>query len=218
MPGSERERPLLIGLTGPIGCGKSAVASMLAEVGGTVIDADQLAREVTGPGAPVLAGIRRRFGDGVFAADGALDRPALAELVFNDARALADLEALTHPLVRQLVEERLAAASREHVPFVVIEAIKLVEGGLAARCDEAWLVDCTPVNQRARLVSRGSGEADAERRMAAQGPGLADRLAAQLAALAHGPRVRRLATDGSLDETRTAAEDALADALQPFLD
>ena len=133
---------------------------MLAEVGGTVIDADELAREVTGPGAPVLAGIRRRFGDGVFAADGALDRPALAELVFDDARALADLEALTHPLVRQLVDERLAAASREHVPFVVIEAIKLVEGGLAARCDEAWLVDCTPVNQRARLVVTRLGRSD----------------------------------------------------------
>jgi dephospho-CoA kinase len=215
---ADRDRPLLIGLTGPIGCGKSTIAVMLRDLGGDVIDADQLARQVTVTGAPVLAHIRRRFGDNVFAADGALDRTALARVVFGDPAALADLEALTHPLVRKLVDERLADAARDRVPFVAVEAIKLVEGGLAARCDVVWLVDCSPAVQRQRLLSRGTPEVDAAQRMATQGDDLAERLAGQLAGVPGGPSVRRLVTDGSLEETRTSVEDALADALAPLLD
>ena len=216
--GGNGGRPLLIGLTGPIGCGKSTVAGMLADLGGMVVDADDLARRVTALGAPVLKDIRRRFGDEVFAPDGSLDRAALAAVVFKDPVALADLEALTHPLVRRLVDERLAAATHDGVPFVAIEAIKLVEGGLAMRCDVLWLIDCSPHIQRRRLLSRGTNEADAAQRIAAQGDDLADRLARQLSAESDGPVVRRLTTDGSLEETRAAVEDALADALEPLLD
>jgi dephospho-CoA kinase len=214
---NDRDRPLLIGLTGPIGCGKSTVADMLRELGGEVIDADQLARQVTAPGAPVLADIRQRFGDSVLAADGSLDRAALAGVVFSDPAALADLEALTHPLVRQLVDKRLEEAQRDRVPFVSVEAIKLVEGGLARRCDVVWLVGCSRAAQRRRLISRGLSQTDADQRMGAQGDDLVERLALQLGDEA-GIVVRRLSTEGSLAETRAVVEDALADALEPLLD
>jgi dephospho-CoA kinase len=203
--------PPVIGLTGPIGCGKSTVARMLAELGGTVIDADVLAREVTGAGEPTLPQIRARFGDAVFAADGSLDRAAMADVVFNDAAALTDLEHIVHPAVRRRLETDLATAARSDVPFVAVEAIKLVEGGLAERCDEVWLVDCSPGTQRQRILARGGDPEDADRRLRSQGEDLTLRLAAQLDGRV---RYRRLSTDGSVEETRDRVEDALADLLE----
>jgi dephospho-CoA kinase len=214
----EARQPLLIGLTGPIGCGKSTVARMLGELGGAVIDADVLARRATDPGRPALPQIRKRFGDGVFSRDGELDRAAMAAVVFDDAAALADLERIIHPEVRRLVDAELRSAAVSNAPFAVIEAIKLVEGGLAERCDEVWLIDCPPDVQRKRLSSRGVTEDDAERRMAAQGAGLVERLQSTIDGAAdrdsdRRPRVRVIAAAGKLDETRERAEDALADAL-----
>lgn len=199
--------PVVIGLTGPIGCGKSTVAAMLGELGGCVIDADALARDVTAPGEPALSAIRARFGDAVFEPSGVLDRAALGRIVFSDPEALRDLEAIVHPGVRRLVEERLERARRAGDPFVVVEAIKLVEGGLAERCDEVWLIECPPDLQRERLADRGMPTADVERRLAAQGPDLAERLS--------GRADRRLETSGSLESTRERVEDALADVLAP---
>ena len=200
-------RPLIIGLTGPIGCGKSTVAAWLGELGGTVIDADALAHAVTAPGQPALVAIRDRFGDAVITASGALDRAALGAIVFADPTALRDLEAIVHPGVRVLVEDRLERAQRADDPFVVVEAIKLVEGGLAERCDEVWLIECLPQVQRARLTGRGLDAAEAERRMSAQGTDLAERLAA------HADR--RVDTSGSRESVRECVEDALADVLAP---
>ena len=148
--------PAIIGLTGPIGCGKTTVGSMLAELGGAFIDADALARTVTAPGQPALRALRERFGDSVFETSGALDRAALGRIVFEDPAALADLEAIVHPGVRALLEERLERARREGDPFVVVEAIKLIEGGLAQRCDEVWVVECPADVQRRRLAERGA--------------------------------------------------------------
>jgi dephospho-CoA kinase len=207
-------RPLLIGLTGPIGCGKSNVGRVLGELGGTVIDADTLSREASARGGPAVGPIRERFGDRVFTATGDLDRAALAAIVFNDPAALADLERIIHPQVRKLFNARVTAAQRDHVPFVAVEAIKLVEGGLAEQCDEVWLVECSEATQRARLAHRGTPKDDIERRLGAQGPDLAARLT-QL--LGDRPGVRHLSTEGSLDETRAIVEDALADALEAFL-
>ena len=208
------QRPFLIGITGPIGCGKSTVARMLSDLGGTIIDADALARQVTQAGEPTLGPIRQRFGDDVFKADGTLDRTALGRVVFDDPAALTALEQIVHPAVRRLIDKRLDEADREHAPFVVIEAIKLVEGGLAERCDEVWLVECLPSTQRHRLAERNVDKADAERRMAAQGEDLAERLAA---ALEGRVRVRRLATEGTIEQTQSQVEDSLADALTPLV-
>ncbi|MEX1295778.1 MAG: dephospho-CoA kinase [Candidatus Limnocylindrales bacterium] len=198
---------LIIGLTGPIGCGKSTVGSWLGELGGAVIDADALAREVTAPGQPALRAIRERFGDEVFEASGALDRAALGAVVFSDPAALRDLEAIVHPGVRTLVEQRLERATREADPFAVIEAIKLVEGGLAERCDEVWLIECAPDVQRERLLGRGMDGADVERRLGTQGPDLAERLAEHA--------TRRIDTSGTREDVRERVEDALADVLAP---
>jgi dephospho-CoA kinase len=214
-PQRRRRTPLLIGITGPIGCGKSTVGRMLAELGGMVIDADVLARRATEPGRATLPRIRERFGDDVFRADGELDRAAMARVAFSDAAALADLERIVHPEVRTLVEEELRGAAADDAPFVVIEAIKLVEGGLANRCDEVWLVECRPDTQRQRLLGRGDTDEDASRRIDTQGPNLIGRLEATLADTnrVSEARVRRLSTDRSLNELTELVEDLLADAL-----
>ena len=104
MTGDPRKRPRSprrIGITGPIGCGKSTVAGWLGERPGVVvIDADQVAREVVEPGEPALEAIVARFGEGLRRGDGTLDREALGKIVFADPAALRDLEAITHPAVR----------------------------------------------------------------------------------------------------------------------
>jgi dephospho-CoA kinase len=164
-----RQRTLVIGLTGPIGCGKSTVAGWLEELGGVVVDADRIAREVTAPGEPALDTVIEAFGEEFMAADGSLDRAALGRVVFSDPAALATLEAIVHPAVRPRIEEAVRAAADAGAPLVVIEAIKLVEAGHAARCDEVWLVTCDAATQRERLVGRGTNEADAATRIAAQG-------------------------------------------------
>ncbi len=166
-----------IGLTGPIGCGKSTVAGWLGERPGVVvIDADQVAREVVEPGEPALDAVVARFGTDVSAPGRMpLDRAALGRIVFADPAALRDLEAITHPAVRPRILAAIAAAEAADAPAVVVEAIRLVEGGLAEVCDEVWLVTCDPTVQRERLVGRGAQSDDAERRIAAQA-GFADRL------------------------------------------
>lgn len=206
-PGVSAGDITVIGLTGPIGCGKSTVAAMLAELGGVAIDADDLARAATAPGEPAVAAIRDRFGDGVFERSGALDRAALGAIVFADPAALADLEVLVHPGVRSRIDAALATARTNGDPFVVIEAIKLVEGGLAARCDEVWLVTCDREEQVSRMRARGMSADDIERRISSQGSDLVDRL--------RPAADRLLSTSGSLESTRERVEDALADVLAP---
>ena len=183
-----------IGLTGPIGCGKSTVAGWLGERAGVVvIDADRVAREVLEPGEPALDAVVARFGSGLVGPDGSLDRAALGRIVFADPAALHDLEAIVHPAVRPRILDATARAVSEGAAAVVIEAIKLVEGGLAALCDEVWLVTCDPAVQLERVVARGSEPADADRRIAAQG-GLTDRL--------RPDATRVIDTSGTLADTR----------------
>lgn len=201
----ERGRALRIGITGPIGCGKTQVARWLGELGAVVVDADVLARDVTAPGQPAHDAVVRHFGPAVTAPDGSLDRGALARIVFADAARLRELEAIVHPAVRPPILAAIEAAERAGAPAVAIEAIKLVEGGLAALCGEVWLVICDPAVQRERLLARGMDAPGAERRMAAQA-GLADRLrpAATLV----------LDTGGSMADTRAAVASSLAEATE----
>lgn len=192
-------RPLRIGLTGPIGCGKSTVAGWLTERPGVVaIDADRIAREVLAPGSDEVAAVYARFGDSLQARDGSLDRAALGRIVFADPAELRALEAIVHPAVRVRVLAALDQAEQDGAVAVVIEAIKLVEGGLAAMCDEVWLVACDPAIQRSRLLRRGTSAQDASARIDAQST-LMDRWrsAATFVLDSSGPGagVRRVAED-----------------------
>jgi len=199
-----RTRALRIGLTGPIGCGKSTVAAWLAAAGAAVVDADVVAREVTEPGEPALAAILEAFGPTIRRPDGSLDRAALAAIVFSDADALRRLEAIVHPAVRSRLLARVEAAEAAGAEAVAIEAIRLVEGGLAELCDEVWLVTCKSADQRARLAGRGEDAADTERRIAAQA-GLAERLAPVAS--------RVLDTSGDRARARDDALNAFSEAM-----
>jgi dephospho-CoA kinase len=166
----------LIGLTGNIATGKSTVRRTLQELGALTIDADEVAREVVAPGRPALAEIVRIFGANILLANGALDRRALAAIVFEDAAKLRMLEAIVHPAVRIEVAEKLAAAKRGDV--AVLEAIKLLESGWRAHCAAIWVTTCSPEMQLQRLMeSRGMSEAEARMRIDAQPP-QAEKLAA----------------------------------------
>ncbi len=103
---------LTVGLTGGIGSGKSTVSALLASHGAVIIDYDKLARDVVEPGSPALDAIAERFGPGVIAADGTLDRPALGAVVFADATARKDLEGITHPAIRDLAVQRAGRCRR----------------------------------------------------------------------------------------------------------
>jgi len=183
----------VIGLTGPIGCGKSTVAGWLAELGAVIVDADVVARDVVERGSPALEDVVGEFGPAVVRADGTLDREALGRIVFVDPEALARLERIVHPAVRPRILAAVAAARAAHAPAVVVEAIKLVEGGLAELCDEVWLVTCAPADQRERLRRRDFTPTDAEQRIAAQGD-----LVARLTPTA----TRTIDTSGAVDLAR----------------
>jgi dephospho-CoA kinase len=158
-----------IGLTGPIGCGKSTVGRWLEELGAVVIDADDVARSVTEPGGPAFEAVLEAFGPGVRRSDGSLDRTALGRIVFADPERLRDLERIVHPAVRERILADLESADAAGSEFVAIEAIKLIEGGLAELCDEVWLVACSSTVQRERLAGRGLSETDVAQRIDAQG-------------------------------------------------
>ncbi len=171
---SAPQRPYLIGLTGNIACGKSTVLAHLAQRGADTIDADREAHVLYSPGSPIAVAIAAAFGLGVLAPDGSVDRRALGEIVFADPERLRTLERITHPAVRQRIEARIAIS---RAPVVVVDAIKLIEGGLADRCDSVWVVTCPPEQQLARLMERrGLDRAAAEARIAAQ-PLQADKVA-----------------------------------------
>ena len=157
---------LRIGLTGWIGSGKSTVSALLAERGARIVDADVLAREVVAPGTPGLTAIVDTFGEKVLTADGALDRPALAAVVFGDPAARATLDGIVHPLVRARAVELISALPADAV--VVQDIPLLVETGQADSFDLVLVVEADPETRVARLVQRGLPEGDARARIAAQ--------------------------------------------------
>ncbi len=161
----------VVGLTGGIGSGKSTLAGALRAQGVPVIDADEVARRCVAPGTPGLVAVVERFGSGVLLADGSLDRTRLAAIVFADASARKDLEAITHPCIAQGIADDVAAlAVRADRPdVVVIEHPLLVETGGHVRVDVVVVVE-TPLELRVErlIATRGMGEADARARIAAQ--------------------------------------------------
>ena len=155
-----------VGLTGGIGSGKSTVAGMFADRGAVVIDADIIAREVVRPGQPALQEITETFGPDVVSDTGELDRAGLASIVFTDEKALAQLNAITHPRIAARTQELMAAADPDAV--VVYDMPLLVENDLTEGWDWVVVVEA-PLSQRIdRLRERGVGADNMEQRMAAQ--------------------------------------------------
>jgi len=186
----DRGKPFVIGLTGPIGSGKSHVRSVLVSLGAEGIDADRVAHEVMAPDGPTHAEIVAEFGSAILGPDGSIDRGGLGARVFGDPAALARLEAIVHPAVDRAIRARVEVST---APLVVIEAIKLLEAGLArSLCGQVWVALCTRRHQFARLLaSRGMSADEVRRRLASQMP------PAQMAAQAH----RIIRTDGTTAET-----------------
>ena len=145
---------LLIGLTGGIGCGKTAVAELFAEQGVPVIDADQVAREVVAPGEAALKELCRHFGDDVLLADGRLDRGRLREIVFHDQQARLELEAILHPRIRKQMQQQLADLV---APYAILAIPLLLETGQQELVDRILVVDCPPDQQIRRVCTRDGG-------------------------------------------------------------
>ena len=160
---------LLVGLTGGIGSGKSTVARFLGDHGAVIVDADVFARDAVRAGSDAFQAVVQRFGDEVVGADGELDRPKLASVVFADRAALADLEAIIHPEVRRMIADAIQAElDTDHV--VVLVNPLLIEMGAHRDCDVVVVISADPETQVARTVARGMDEADVRARLAAQLP------------------------------------------------
>lgn len=162
----------IIGLTGGIACGKSTVSTELRAHGAAIIDADALAHELSQPHQPIYNAYVERFGSEIVAADGTLDRAAIARRVFADPAVRAEVEAIAHPIIRRAAEERLRAARDENKRAAVLDVPLLFEAGWDALADETWVVALPREEQLARLLARDkamdAGEARA--RIAAQMP------------------------------------------------
>jgi dephospho-CoA kinase len=165
---SRRNTPFVIGLTGNIATGKSVVGRMLAELGAEHIDADALVHTVLAPGGAAYPDVVAAFGADILTPDGAIDRRKLGDRVFADPAALAQLERLVHPPVIAEANRRIAASA---APVVVVEAIKLLESGMAETYDAIWVTTCSEETQVARLMTtRNFDREEALRRIHAQPP------------------------------------------------
>lgn len=165
----------VIGLTGNIATGKSVVRKMLEHLGAFGLDADALAHQASGRGGPAYAQIVKTFGEWVVGEDGEINRARLGRVVFNDPEALTRLEAILHPMVGQAVD---FLVKRTKATVVVIEAIKIIESGLAKECNALWVVNVPEAAQVARLTDkRKLTEAEARQRLAAQ-PAQAEKIKA----------------------------------------
>jgi dephospho-CoA kinase len=160
-----------VALTGGIATGKTYVRERLDDLGIPTIDADRLAREAVAPGSPALVAIVQRFGAAVLDAGGALDRRALADVVFSNPDARRDLEAIVHPDVRRATDAWLATLDPARHPLAVADIPLLYETGRDRDFDAVIVTACDPATQLQRIVVRdGASEADARLRLAAQLP------------------------------------------------
>ena len=161
----------IIGLTGGIASGKSTVARILERLGGVIVDADQLAREVVMAGEPAYHAIIAEFGEAVLNPDRTINRGALGKIVFADPAARRRLERITHPAIACRAEQKLAAYREAGTPVVFYMAPLLIEAGVTSRVDEIWVVYADLETQVARLMRRdGIDRPEALQRLAAQLP------------------------------------------------
>jgi dephospho-CoA kinase len=198
--------PRVIGITGNIACGKTAVGQMLLELGAErYIDADALVHRLYLSGQPIAVKVAEVFGPTVVASDGSVDRKALGAIVFRDAEAMRRLEAIVHPAVSVALTNELASVSDTGI--AVIDAVKLLESRLAAFCQSKWIVVCPEQQEVTRLVARNAlSEEEALMRIHAQ-PSVAARL----------PLVDEVIDNGgSLDETRRQVSAAFERFCQRF--
>ncbi len=196
----------LVALSGGIASGKSTIARRLAEHGAVHVDADQLAREAVAAGSPGLAAIASRFGMGMIAADGSLNRAALGSIVFDDVEALEALNAIVHPEVRRIGQQRIAAAKAADPDAVVVYDVPLlVEANVNMPWDLVVIAEAPAELRKRRMIElRGMSPEDAERRIANQASDAERRAVADVI----------IDTGGS--EARTIEQvDALWERLQP---
>ncbi len=189
----------VVGLTGGIGSGKSAVADLFAQRGVTVVDTDAIAHAMTTPGGEAMAAIRGEFGDAVVSADGALDRAAMRAMVFADPSARKRLEAILHPLIRAESERQLRERPAGPGYAILMVPLLVESGDYQKRVNRIAVVDCAENTQIERVMRRsGLARGEIERILAAQAT-RAERLAAaddviandgELAALP--PQIERL--------------------------
>jgi dephospho-CoA kinase len=167
--------PLVVGLTGGIGSGKSAAAKLFAAHGATVIDTDAIAHELTGPGGDAIAAIRETFGAQIIDPHGALDRAAMRRRVFAEPESKRLIEAILHPMIRAAAATRLAESRG---PYSILVVPLLVESGAYKdRVDRVLVVDCSEGTQLARTMSRSNLREEDVRAIMAQQASRAERLA-----------------------------------------
>jgi dephospho-CoA kinase len=198
--------PFLLGLTGNIACGKSSVGQLLASrYAAEYVDADRLVHALYAPGTPETRAIVERFGQDLLTPEGTIDRRRLGDLVMAHPGVLRDLERILDPGVMRAIDDRLLHTTAQ---VVVLDAIRLIESGLAARCQAVWVVVCDRAAQIARLqATRGLTLAQAELRVDAQSPAEAK--------LAHATAV--IHNHGTLDDLASQVEQAWQASVGPHL-
>lgn len=192
--------PRILGITGPIGCGKTTVGDILLGLGALArIDADAVVHELMQPGTPTTARVACTFGTESLREDGAVDRPRLARIVFDDPVQLARLEAIVHPAVRALIRQRVQSFSGQ-TGTVAIDAVKLLQSDLLPMVEAVWVVQCPRQEQIRRLVDLRAMSPEAARARVRSQPSF------------DHPRVTRvIENDGSLSNLRTAVAAAWED-------
>ena len=184
-----------VGLTGGIGCGKSAATDMFAELGAGVVDTDVISRELTAAGGGAMQAIAAEFGNDYVLADGSLDRARMRALVFSDPDGKRRLEAILHPIIRSTTRARIAASPS---PYVLVVVPLLFEtGSYRDLLDRVLVVDCDEQRQIERVIARSGLQEDEVRRI-------------MTAQLARGERLARaddvLRNDGDISELKRQVE------------
>lgn len=199
---------LRVGLTGGIASGKTTVASLLAEHGAFILDADRIGHDLIAPGGAAYAGVVARFGPAILEPDGSVSRPRLGAIVFADPEARRALDAIVHPHILPEVNRRLAAyLETGHALVAVVDAALLVEAGMARAFHRLVVVRCARETQIRRLMTRnGMSQEEAERRIDAQAP-----LETKLAVADYV-----VDTDGTMRQTREQVDRLWRDLLGDY--